>query len=212
MTPSETAGTIRFYFSFRSPYAWLAAERIEDELGGLGVSIERIPVYPTPELFPNDPSALPAKQAYLLQDVPRLAREQGLSLRFPSSVEADWGLPHAAFLAVRQEKEAQRFMLEVFRKRFSEGQDVGDEEVIADAAKRAGLDAEAVLSAARSESLRAEAADAWRLGMERDGIFGVPSFVYAGRLYWGQDRMRFLASAVARKTGQSEGAHGRRHE
>ena len=26
---------------------------------------------------------------------------------------------------------------------------------------------------------------AWRLGIERDGIFGVPSFVYAGKLYLG---------------------------
>jgi hypothetical protein len=47
---------------------------------------------------------------------------------------------------------------------------------------------------------RAEASEGFRLGMERDGIFGVPSFIYAGRLYWGQYRMHFLASAVARKT------------
>lgn len=37
---------IRFYFSFRSPYAWLAAERLESELGGLGVPIERLPIFP----------------------------------------------------------------------------------------------------------------------------------------------------------------------
>jgi 2-hydroxychromene-2-carboxylate isomerase len=43
----------------------------------------------------------------------------------------------------------------------------------------------------------------WRLGVERDRIFGVPSFVYAGKLYWGQDRMHFLRSAVARKSGMA---------
>jgi 2-hydroxychromene-2-carboxylate isomerase len=37
-------GSIRFYFSFRSPYAWLAAERLESELGDLAVSIDRIPI------------------------------------------------------------------------------------------------------------------------------------------------------------------------
>jgi len=31
-------------------------------------------------------------------------------------------------------------------------------------------------------------------------IFGVPSFVYVGKLYWGQDRMHFLRSAVVRKS------------
>jgi 2-hydroxychromene-2-carboxylate isomerase len=31
-------------------------------------------------------------------------------------------------------------------------------------------------------------------------VGGVPSFVYAGKLYWGQDRMYFLRSAVLRKS------------
>ena len=48
------AASIRFYFSFRSPFAWLAAERLESELGELGVPIERLPVYPTAGVFPND--------------------------------------------------------------------------------------------------------------------------------------------------------------
>ena len=61
MNDSAATTSIRFYFSFRSPYAWLAAERLEPELGGLGVPIERIPVYPTPGLFPNDPAAMPTK-------------------------------------------------------------------------------------------------------------------------------------------------------
>lgn len=197
--------SIRFYFSFRSPYAWLATERLEAELGDLDVEVERIPIYPTPELFPNDPAAMPDKIAYMAQDVPRLARELGLSVRFPAT-EADWALCHAAFLgAVQQGAEQQgaghRFMLALFRKRFGEGLDIGEEGVVADAAGRSGLDPDAILAAAHSEELRSQAAAGWRLGMERDHIFGVPSFVYAGKLYWGQDRMRFLRSAVLRKSG-----------
>ena len=198
--PVETSA-IRFYFSFRSPYAWLAAERLESELGDLGVPIERIPIFPTPGLFPNDPSALPNKQAYLIQDVSRLAREQGLTVRFPSSGDTDWALPHAAFLGALRHGTGQHFMVEVFRKRFSAGLDLGEDAVIADAARQAGLDAESILRAGRSDSLRAEASAGWRLAEERDRIFGVPSFVYAGRLYWGQDRMHFLRSAVIRKAG-----------
>jgi 2-hydroxychromene-2-carboxylate isomerase len=193
--------SIRFYFSFRSPYAWLAAERLEAELGDLGVPIERIPIFPTPERFPNDPSALPNKQAYLIQDIPRLAREQGLAVRFPPQGDPDWALSHAAFLGSLRHATGQRFMVEVFRKRFSEGLDLGEDAVIADAAKAAGLDPEAILRAGHSDSLRAEVSEGWRLAEERDRIFGVPSFVYAGKLYWGQDRMHFLRSAVIHKSG-----------
>ncbi len=203
MTEPQPSGSIRFYFSFRSPYAWLAAERLESQLGDLGVPIERIPIFPTPGLFPNDPSALPEKQAYIGQDIPRLAREQGLAVRFPPSTDTDWPTPHAAFLGADQQGAGQAFMLEVFRKRFSEGLDVGDDAVIADAARRADLDPDAILAAARSSELRARTSDAWRLGVERDGIFGVPSFVFADRLYWGQDRMHFLRAAVIRKSSAS---------
>ncbi len=194
-------GSIRFYFSFRSPYAWIAAERLDSELGDLGVSIERIPIFPTPELFPNDPSVLPNKTAHLVQDIPRLAREYGLKVRFPPSGDPDWALSHAAFLGAQSEGGGPRFMLEVFRKRFCEGLDLGEDDVIADAASKAELDPDSILSAGHSEALREAASDGWRLAMERDQIFGVPSFVYAGKLYWGQDRMHFLRSAVIRKTG-----------
>jgi len=200
MNNPEITASIRFYFSFRSPYAWLAAERLESELADLGIPIERIPVYPTPGLFPNDPAAIPAKIAYMVQDIRRLVRERGLTVRFPSATDPDWSLSHAAFLGAQQQGAGHQFMLAVFRKRFCEGLDLGDDDVIAAAAERAGLDRDTILVAAHSDALRAEAADSFRLGMERDGIFGVPSFVYAGKLYWGQDRMHFLRDAVARKS------------
>lgn len=199
MNDRGATGSIRFYFSFRSPYAWLAAERLEPELGDLGVPIERIPVYPTPALFPNDPATMPAKIAYMVQDIRRLVRERGLTVRFPSATDPDWSLSHAAFLGAQQQGAGHQFMLEAFRKRFCEGLDLGDDDVIADAAQRAGLDRGTILAAAHSDALRCEASDGFRLGMERDVIFGVPSFVYAGKLYWGQDRMHFLRDAVARK-------------
>jgi 2-hydroxychromene-2-carboxylate isomerase len=200
MGSPEIHDSIRFYFSFRSPYAWLATERLEAELSDLHVPIERVPIFPTPELFPNDPSALPQKVAHLVQDIGRLTREMGLTVRFPASVETDWPLPHAAARAAEEHGAAHRFNLAVFRKRFAEGRDIGEDDVIAEAALEAELDPKAILSAAHSEELRAEVSDGWRLGIERDGIFGVPSFVYAGKLYWGQDRIRFLRSAVLRKS------------
>jgi 2-hydroxychromene-2-carboxylate isomerase len=199
MQANSPRDSIRFYFSFRSPYAWLAAERLEAELGDLGVPIELLPIYPTPDVFPNDPAAMPDKVAYVVQDIGRLARERGLTVRLPPP-DPDWSLSHAASLYARQLGAGHPLMLALFRKRFSEGLDLGEDSVIADAARDANLDAGAIVRAAHAEELRAEASAAWRRAVERDRIFGVPSFVYAGKLYWGQDRMHFLRSAVIRKS------------
>lgn len=192
---------IRFYFSFRSPYAWLAAEQLDAELGDLVLPVERIPIYPTPDTFPNDPVALPTKARYIVQDVARLARARGLELRFPPVDDPDWSLSHAAFLGAESLGRGPALMLALFRKRFCEGQNLGEDAVLGDAAEQAGLARAEVLEAAHSETLRAEAEAGFRRGIERDGIFGVPSFVYAGKLYWGQDRMHLLRAAVLRKAG-----------
>ena len=138
-----------------------------------------------------------------MQDFRLLWGERVLTVRFPSATAPDWSLSHAAFLGAQQQGAGHRFMLEAFRQRFCEGLDLGDNDVIADAARRAGLDRDIILAAAHSDALRSEASAGFRLGVERDGIFGVPSFLYAGKLYWGQDRMHFLRDAVARKSPSS---------
>jgi 2-hydroxychromene-2-carboxylate isomerase len=198
--PNHLVIPVRFYFSFRSPYAWLAAERLEAELGDLGVPIELFPIYPTAEFLSPGLMPSPDRLSYIVQDVARLARERGLTVRFPPPADPDWSLSHAAALWARDLDAGRDLMRELFRKRFTEGLDLGRDDAIADAARRSGLDADAVLAAAHSQELRAEASAGWRRAVERDHIFGVPSFLYAGKLYWGQDRMHFLRSAVIRKS------------
>src|SRR5262249_13693014 len=145
-------------------------------------------------------AAMPDKIAYTVQDISRLARERGLTVRFPSPVDPDWSLSHAAFLGAERQGRGHQFMLEAFRRRFTEGLDLGEADILADAARRAGLDPGAIVSAAHSAELRAEVSAGWRRAVELDRIFGVPSFVYAGKLYWGQDRMHFVRNAVVRKS------------
>ncbi|MEM7412241.1 MAG: DsbA family protein [Myxococcota bacterium] len=196
---TDDADAIRFYFSFRSPYAWLAAERIEEELGDLGVALDCIPVFPTPEQFPNDPSLLPQKVAYLAQDVRRIARKEGLTVTFPSQGDCDWLPSHAAALGALRAGKGLELVRQLFRQRFQQGLDLGEDKVLADASRRARCDPEATLAWAHDPDLRREVGDGWARGVERDGIFGVPSFVVGRKLYWGQDRMAFVRQAARRK-------------
>lgn len=194
--------TVRFYFSFRSPYAWLAAERWQIELGELRPTVERVPFYPTRETFPNDPTLFPAKLAYVVTDMLRLARDFQLTVRPLHALDTDWRRAHAAYLGVAaaQPARAEAFMLEMFRSRFSRGLDVALPEVIADAAARADADGGVATEAAASPELQAEVATSFTRGQQRDGIFGAPSFVYRGQLFWGHDRMHHLRRALIEGT------------
>ena len=190
--------TVRFYFSFRSPYAWFAAERWRAELGDVPHVVERVPFYPTPETFPNDPTVLPAKYRYTVQDVLRCAREYQLAVQAPCSLDTDWARAHAAYLGVERERpeHAEAFMLEMFRARFSRSEDVALDDVIAAAAERASTDARLAVQAAASPALQDEVSENFTRGQAEHGIFGAPSFVFGKHLFWGHDRMRQLRSAL----------------
>lgn len=128
----------------------------------------------------------------------RLCAEYGLSLRPPHALDTDWGRAHSAFLGVHacEPARSEAFMLEMFRARFSRGLDVALDAVIGEAAERAGADGSAACQAARDPVLQAQVAENFARGQARDGIFGAPSFVYRGQLFWGHDRMRHLSKAL----------------
>ncbi len=123
---------IRFYWSFRSPYAWLAVHRIESELEGLAVRLDWIPAYPPedPALFPNNPTNNPAKLPYIVRDVQRFADAYGLPVKWPAKIDTDWPRPHAAFLFAEEQGCGPAFAREGFAARFSRGQDVGTDAVL----------------------------------------------------------------------------------
>jgi 2-hydroxychromene-2-carboxylate isomerase len=187
---------IRFYFSFRSPYAWLAAERIEHELAGYQLELEFVPLFPAAGLFPNDPARHPEKLRYVMQDLLRLAKEYQLPLRFGAALDTDWAKAHAAFLGAQELGAGLRFMREMFRARFGEARDVARDDVLTDVALRCELPPERVLEAAHSPSLQSQTSEALSMAKQRDGIFGVPSFVYRGQLFWGHDRLGALRRAL----------------
>ena len=193
---------VRFYFSFRSPYAWLALERWDIVLGDLAIRRELIPIYPQPSKFPNDPAAVPEKVKYIGQDLLRLTRAYGLSLMPPVSLDTDWANAHAAFIAADQAGQGESFARALYRARWCEQKDVGLDEVIFEAAERAGLAGDEVVNGAHDESKRTQVSGNMQRGREQDGIFGVPTFIFNGQMFWGQDRMEFLAEAVRESLGR----------
>ncbi len=191
--------TVDFYFSFRSPYAWLAFHRIDRVLAGLAVSVRRIPVFPPPG-FLNDPAAVPAKLAYIRDDVARIAAAYGLTVRPVAAIDTNWMRPHAAYLAAADAGRGDAFATAVYAARFSEGRDVGVDDTLRDAARRADVDPDGVLHAADDAAFRARVLDGMQVGFA-SGIFGVPTFVHRGALYWGNDRLEWVRRAVRAALG-----------
>lgn len=193
--------TVRFYFSFRSPYAWLAFRALPEALRGLPVEVQWIPVFPPPEYL-NDPAAVPAKLEYIVEhDLPRLAEGYGLELSpVAAPFDTDWIRPHSMWLYADDQGAGEAFGREAFAARFSRGEDLGDTKVQAEIARACGLDPEAAVAAGVDPELHQRIQQGFVQGF-KDGIFGVPLFVYEGERFWGHDRISWLVRAIRRDAG-----------
>jgi 2-hydroxychromene-2-carboxylate isomerase len=188
------AATVQFWFDLASTYSYLAAMRVEPLAAAAGVTVEWRPFLLGPifaeQLGIKDSpfNTQPARGRYMWRDVERLCAKHGLAWRRPSQFPRNSLLAARVGCAVAAEPWAPSFFRSVFRANFVEDRDIADAAVLASLLSGADRDAEALLAQASSaevkQALRDRTAEAARLG-----IFGAPSFIAGGELFFGQDRL-----------------------
>lgn len=188
----------RLFFAFRSPFSWLAIERLRRVLPDALESIELIP-YWEPDARTDESLRqrggtfhyIPmskAKHLYILQDTRRLAAKHGMSMAWPVDVSPWWELPHLGWLKARRLGKATDFYDAVVRARWRHAQNICDPAVIRRAAEEAGLDGDAIVSAVDDDEIRAEGVECL-LRAYVDDIFGIPYFRLGPHRFWGLDRL-----------------------
>jgi 2-hydroxychromene-2-carboxylate isomerase len=184
---------LQFWFEFASTYSYPAALRIERLAKAASVTVEYAPFLLGPIFAKQGWNTSPfniyeAKGRYMWRDLARICEREGVALRRPSVFPRN-GLT-AARVAVLGAREAwgPAFVRAVYTASFAEDADIASADVIAGILGTLGLPARELLErAARPDAkaeLRARTEEAERLG-----IFGSPSFVVDGELFWGNDRL-----------------------
>jgi len=190
--------TVRMYVDPISPFVWLATKQIP-RIEAAGVQVEMVPVLFAAMLNKHGlvgPAEVPAKRVLTFRDVMRQASAQGLEFVGPPGHPFN-PLPMLR-MATAIEGRAERisFVTAVMAATWELGRDAQDFAVLARVARDCGLDGDALVAAAGSPEVKTELARATEQAIN-DGIFGVPSFVYEGELFWGADRIDSLLRRIA---------------
>jgi 2-hydroxychromene-2-carboxylate isomerase len=204
---------LRWYFSLRSPYSWLAYRRLTDQHPATATALEWRPFWEPDERsaamlsgagadFPYTPMSKD-KLLYILGDIRRLAREAGLEPRWPVDRDPVWEIPHLAYFAAADEGLGAVFIRRAYELRWEEGRNICDRAVMADLAVELGLPAKRLAEAADDEALRRRGLDAL-VDIDRDGVFGVPFFIHGREKFWGVDRFDAFIRSV---TGEPAAAY-----
>jgi 2-hydroxychromene-2-carboxylate isomerase len=139
------------------------------------------------------------RQAYRISELKRWRSKLGIQLNIePKFFPCDVDLASCLVIAgQRQGVPIADFVNVVMRAIWAEDRDVSDPAVLVALAERCGLNGPELLDAAGNQAVREE----YRGNTARAlaaGVFGSPFYVFAGELFWGQDRLDMLEGAIVR--------------
>jgi len=190
---------LEFYFSFRSPYSWLALYRINLIKDELPVEIKMIPVFPAKDK--NDVMlSNREKVKYITKDIARITTAYGLEIKWPDPFDTDWLITHTAYIYAEEQGKGLPFCLALYQARFLQGKDIGDENILRELATANGLDAQALIDAPGNRQYKKKLLGGMS-NAKHAGVFGVPFFVYKDSAYWGNDRLEWLVREINRDSG-----------
>ena len=201
---------IDVFWSFRSPWSYLATPRLADWQRRYDLRVRFRPVYPlairTPEFFDR---VHPLWTRYFMTDVHRVAQFLGLPFRWPQP-DPVVQIPRDGRLTTAPEQPyiARLTRLGVLAEERGRGIDFADQvsrliwggterwhegSKLAEATARAGLDIADLDKAAEAEVPRIEAVIAQnQADHEKAGHWGVPTCAFRGEPFFGQDRLDVL--------------------
>jgi 2-hydroxychromene-2-carboxylate isomerase len=188
--------TVSFYYDLGSPYAYLAADRI-DELFDVDVQVDWVPVLLGGIFKANGRSswAETPKRADGMAEIATRASTYGMpAFNYPE----EW--PNNGLTVMRVATWAhsagagRRFARAAFEVQFNDGLALSEQENVELAAHRAGLDPQFALEATQDPAVKQALIDNTQTALDA-GAIGVPTFVVRGEAFFGDDRLNDAAAA-----------------
>lgn len=196
LPPQKTVNEVDFYFSFRSPYSYIALHRLERLKETFNFKINYKPILPMVMRGLPVPNA---KKIYIVNDANRVAK----SLNIPFGKICDpvgKGIQNTLALwplVIKENKESE-FLFSFFNGIWSEGADVSNVKTIKILLKRCGLSWQEGKELLKVPTL-SKGIEINRQRLFEEGLWGVPSFKVNDHCFWGQDRIKYFKDLLAPK-------------
>jgi carboxymethylenebutenolidase len=195
---------VDYYFTPVSPWTYLGHERFARLAAEHRADISVKPVdygriFPVSGGVPLKQRA-PQRQAYRLVELRRFREHLGVSLtlepRFFPTDATPAALAVIAADAIHGPAAAMKLAGACMAACWAEERDLADAGTLADLVRAQSMDPGGLLSAGPAADARARFEAYTQEAIER-GIFGAPTYVIDGELFWGQDRLEFVARRLA---------------
>ena len=192
--------TVDYYHFLISPWSYLAIGRFNSLKDRTGITVNYLPI-DVGQTFGNMGGVPPAKrhpsrQRFRMDELKRWSSYLNVPMNFtPAFFPADQTTAACMVYAASGEAAgtlSDAMLTAVWR----DEKNIADEDTLVAIANECGLDGAALLSAANDDAMKQKLMDVTKEAHDKD-VFGSPTYIFNGELFWGQDRLDFLERALA---------------
>lgn len=192
--------TVEFFFDVGSPSSYLAWT----QLPGIAAAAQARIVW-RPMLLGGvfkatgnqSPVAIPSKGRYMLQDLARFAKRYGVPLAFNPYFPINTLTLMRGAAGYLDSDKFQPYLQAVFEAIWVRQQNLGKPEVVAEVLNTAGLDVAEFERLVGLDAVKQRLMENTEEAVKR-GVFGAPTCFVDDEMHFGQDRLDFVAEALAR--------------
>jgi 2-hydroxychromene-2-carboxylate isomerase len=194
------ANTFDYYFDFGSLATYLAHTQMEKIKSETGATPNYLPMLLGAVFKATgnaSPVSVPAKGKYIFVDFKRFADSYGVPLEinpfFPIITTTLMRMLTA--LQMRSDARMHDFMDLIFKAIWVDALNLNDPEVVERVLREAHFDPAELLVLANEQATKDRLKDVTTQAVER-GVFAAPTFLVGDQMFWSQDRIKQLKTAL----------------
>ena len=192
--------TVEFFYDFGSPTVYLAATQLPDIAASVGATIDWRPML-LGGVFKStgnqSPVVVPAKAAYMNNDLKRFAKRYGVPFRFnPHFPINTLALMRGAVAYQDDAVASSTYRDAIFTAIWVEARNLNEPDVIGQVLSAAGLDPAELMNRIGQQAVKDQLIANTEEAVNR-GVFGAPTFFVGEQMFFGQDRLDFVTEALS---------------
>ncbi len=192
---------IEIFYSYQSPYSYLALEKCYDLERDFDVEIlwQPFSAKASGQTLPPTP-IMPDKLTYLFEDTKRYAQEMHLELTYPEGwpeTEFDPGKVTRGALVAADMGVLMEYNYKVFQKMWGAGEDPNTDEFTNQLCQDLDIDLGEFLSKMNSSDTRERVKGIYKRGRKL-GVFDTPTFLIDKERVFGLDKLPYLRERLAK--------------
>jgi len=192
--------TVEFFYDFGSPTVYLAATQLPAIAGTVGATIEWRPML-LGGVFKStgnqSPVAVAAKAVYMNDDLQRFAKRYEVPFRFnPHFPINTLALMRGAVAYQADAVASSTYRDAIFTAIWVNARNLNEPDVIGQVLGDAGLDPAELMNRIGEQTVKNQLIANTEEAVNR-GVFGAPTFFVGEHMFFGQDRLDFVAEALS---------------